>query len=91
MQLISEKYKSFIINRFAEVFGVIFFGLALFLFGLLISYSPLDPSFNNMTDQVPINIFGMTGASIADISIQIFGSASYLFLFNSISIFSYFG
>ena len=81
MQLISEKYKSFIINRFAEVFGVIFFGLALFLFGLLISYSPLDPSFNNMTDQVPINIFGMTGASIADISIQIFGSASYLFLF----------
>ena len=81
MQLISEKYKSFIINRLAEIFGVIFFGLAFFLFGLLISYSPLDPSLNNITDQVPINIFGITGASIADISIQIFGSASYLFLF----------
>ena len=81
MQFISDKYRSFILNRLAEVFGIIFFGLSVFLFGLLFSYSPLDPSFNNITDQEPLNIFGTTGASIADISIQIFGSASYLFLF----------
>ena len=81
MQLISDKYRSFILHRLAEVFGIIFFGLSIFLFGLLFSYSPLDPSFNNITDQEPLNIFGITGASIADISIQIFGSASYLFLF----------
>ncbi len=81
MQFISDKYRSFILHRLAEVFGIIFFGLSIFLFGLLISYSPLDPSFNNITDQEPLNIFGITGASIADISIQIFGSASYLFLF----------
>ena len=81
MQFISNKYRSFILHRLAEVFGIIFFGLSIFLFGLLFSYSPLDPSFNNITDQEPLNIFGITGASIADISIQIFGSASYLFLF----------
>ena len=80
MQLISNKYKSFILHRLAEVFGIIFVGLAVFLFGLLFSYSPLDPSLNNITNQEPFNIFGITGASIADISIQIFGSASYLFL-----------
>ena len=81
MQFISDKYRSFILHRLAEVFGIIFFGLSIFLFGLVFSYSPLDPSFNNITDQEPLNIFGITGASIADISIQIFGSASYLFLF----------
>ena len=81
MQFISDKYRSFILHRLAEVFGIIFFGLSIFLFGLLFSYSPLDPSFNNITDQEPLNIFGITCASIADISIQIFGSASYLFLF----------
>jgi S-DNA-T family DNA segregation ATPase FtsK/SpoIIIE len=80
MQLISDKYKSFILHRLAEAFGIIFVGLAVFLFGLLFSYSPLDPSLNNITNQAPYNIFGVMGASIADISIQIFGSASYLFL-----------
>ena len=81
MQLISEKYKSFILNRLAEIFGVFLFGLAIFLFGILFSYSPLDPSLNNITDQKPLNILGITGASIADIFIQVFGSVSYLFLF----------
>ncbi|MDC3144221.1 DNA translocase FtsK 4TM domain-containing protein [Pelagibacteraceae bacterium] len=81
MQFISDKYRSFILQRLAEVFGIILFGLSIFLFGILFSYSPLDPSFNNITDQEPLNIFGITGASIADLSIQIFGSASYLFLF----------
>ena len=81
MQFISDKYRSFILHRLAEVLGIIFFGLSIFLFGLLFSYSPLDPSFNNITNQEPSNIFGSTGASIADISIQIFGSASYLILF----------
>ncbi len=80
MQFISDKYRSFILHRLAEVLGIIFFGLSIFLFGLLFSYSPLDPSFNNITDQEPFNIFGIAGASIADMSIQIFGSASYLFL-----------
>ena len=80
MQLISDKYKNFIIKRLAEISGLVFFGLAILIFGALISYSPLDPSLNNITDQDTLNIFGNVGASIADLLIQIFGSLSYVLL-----------
>ena len=80
MQLISDKYKNFIIKRLAEISGLVFFGLAILIFGTLISYSPLDPSLNNITDQDTHNIFGNVGASIADLLIQIFGSLSYVLL-----------
>ena len=80
MQLISDKYKNFIIKRLAEISGLVFFGLAILIFGTLISYSPLDPSLNNITDQDTLNIFGNVGASIADLLIQIFGSLSYVLL-----------
>jgi S-DNA-T family DNA segregation ATPase FtsK/SpoIIIE len=80
MKLISEKYKNFLFNRIAETTGIIFFGLAILTFGLLLSYSPLDPSLNNITNQEAQNIFGKTGASIADLLIQIFGSISYVLL-----------
>ena len=80
MQLISDKYKNFIIKRLAEISGLISFGLAILIFGTLISYSPLDPSLNNITDYDAHNIFGNTGASIADLLIQIFGSLSYVLL-----------
>ena len=79
MQLISIKYKKFLINRLAEISGLIFIGLAIIIFGLLFSYSPLDPSLNNITDLEAQNIFGNIGASIADLLMQIFGSSSYLF------------
>ena len=71
MQLISEKYKNFLFNRIAETTGIIFFGLAILTFGLLFSYSPLDPSLNNITSQEAQNIFGNTGASVADLLVQI--------------------
>ena len=80
MQLISDKYKNFIIKRLAEISGLVFFGLAILIFGTLISYSPLDPSLNNITDQDTQNIFGNVGASVADLLIQIFGSLSYVLL-----------
>ena len=80
MQLISDKYKNFIIKRLAEISGLVFFGLAILIFGTLISYSPLDPSLNNITDQDTHNIFGNIGASVADLLIQIFGSLSYVLL-----------
>ena len=80
MKLISEKYKNFLFNRIAETTGIIFFGLAILTFGLLFSYSPLDPSLNNITSQEAQNIFGNTGASVADLLVQIFGSLSYVLL-----------
>ena len=64
MQLISDKYKNFIIRRLAEISGLVFFGLAILIFGTLISYSPLDPSLNNITDQDAHNIFGNPAPSL---------------------------
>ena len=80
MQLISKKHKNFIINRLAEMSGLFFFGLAIVTFGILFSYSSLDPSLNNITDQEARNLFGVTGAVIADLLIQIFGSSSYILI-----------
>jgi len=80
MQLISEKYKNFLINRLAEIIGLVFIGLAVSVFIVLFSYSPLDPSLNNITDQESQNILGNFGASVSDLLIQIFGSSSYLLL-----------
>ena len=80
MKLISEKYKNFLFNRIAETTGIIFFGLAILTFGLLFSYSPLDPSLNNITSKEAQNIFGNTGASVADLLVQMFGSLSYILL-----------
>ena len=80
MQLISKTYKSFISNRLAEISGLVFLGLAFLTFGILFSYSSLDPSFNNITDQEAQNILGFTGAKIADLLIQILGSSSYLLM-----------
>jgi len=80
MQLISKTYKSFISNRLAEISGLVFLGLAFLTFGVLFSYSSLDPSFNNITDQEARNILGFTGAKIADLLIQILGSSSYLLM-----------
>ena len=80
MQLISKKHKNFIINRLAEISGLFFFGLAIVTFGILFSYSSLDPSLNNITDQEARNLFGVTGAVIADLLIQIFGSSSYILI-----------
>ena len=80
MQLISKKHKNFIINRLAEMSGLFFFGLAIVTFGILFSYSSLDPSLNNITDQEARNLFGVTGAIIADLLIQIFGSSSYILI-----------
>ena len=80
MQLISNKYKTFIINRLAEISGLIFLSFSILLFFILFSYSPLDPSINNVTDQEAQNILGTMGSNIADFLMQIFGSTSYLLL-----------
>jgi S-DNA-T family DNA segregation ATPase FtsK/SpoIIIE len=80
MQLISKKYKIFIVNRLAEISSLVFFGLAVLTFIILLSYSSLDPSFNNITDQDAQNVLGITGATIADLLIQIFGSSSYMLI-----------
>ena len=80
MLLISDKYKNYLLNRLAEVLGLAFFVLTILLFSILFSYSPQDPSLNNITDQNTQNILGNYGALVADLLVQVFGSSSYLLL-----------
>jgi S-DNA-T family DNA segregation ATPase FtsK/SpoIIIE len=58
-------------------------GLAVIAFGLalaaaLLSYNPVDPSFNSATDAAATNISGRPGAYLADLLLQGFGLASAL-------------
>ena len=53
--------------------------LAVALAAMLLSYSPLDPSFNTVTGRTATNALGSVGSHIADLLLQIFGWAA-LFL-----------
>ncbi len=73
--------RKFLRDRLSELFGA---ALALISILLLISiayYQPSDPSLNSATDLAPVNILGRSGATIADILVQSFGYAGYIFIF----------
>ncbi len=53
-------------------------GLALGLVAALLSYSPRDPSFDNVTERVPANAVGRIGAHASDLLLQIAGWPSLL-------------
>ena len=80
MQFIPQSYKYFLINRLTEIIGICLIGFAIIGFAILLTYSPFDPSFNNETTQEVQNIFGISGAIIADLLMQVFGLSSYLLL-----------
>ncbi|MCX5806427.1 MAG: DNA translocase FtsK 4TM domain-containing protein [Proteobacteria bacterium] len=61
-----------------EILGIGLFGIFVFLFVSLISYYPLDPSFNTLAEGSAKNLCGKVGSYITDILIQLFGMVSYL-------------
>ena len=63
-------------NSLGILLGTVFMTLAIFIAGSLFSYSPEDPSLNNVTDTLPKNIFWEPGAYTADLLLQLFGFAS---------------
>lgn len=74
----SSNIKTFLLQRVDELLGIGFLGSAAFIFLSLYSYDPLDPSWNTLVDGPLQNYGGMTGAFLADLLRQGFGSASYL-------------
>ena len=70
-------------KRFNELIGFIGLSLAVFLALSLLSYSPLDPSFNvsaGPIGSVPVhNWIGPVGAHLADLVFQFSGYAAFLF------------
>jgi len=63
-----------------EILGVIFLAFAVLLALSLFSFNPNDPSFNNQSSdpQKATNLMGLLGARLADIFLQAFGLAAFL-------------
>jgi S-DNA-T family DNA segregation ATPase FtsK/SpoIIIE len=64
--------------RLNEAGAVVFLIAGLFLFFSLISYYPLDSSWNTAASSAkPVNLTGLVGASISDLLLQGFGLGAY--------------
>jgi S-DNA-T family DNA segregation ATPase FtsK/SpoIIIE len=67
-------------KRLNEVTGFVFLAAGLLLLLSLVSYHAQDPSWDTATAHIrPINLAGPFGAHIADLLLQAFGIASFLF------------
>jgi S-DNA-T family DNA segregation ATPase FtsK/SpoIIIE len=66
--------------RLNEAGAVVFLIAGLFLFFSLISYYPLDASWNTSTSGAkPVNLTGLVGAALSDLLLQGFGLGAYVF------------
>ena len=78
MRLLPESYQNFITNRLFELSGISLLFLNCFIFLSLLSFSPLDPSLNNLTSSEVSNLGGIIGANISDLLVQLFGYSSFI-------------
>ena len=78
MRLLPESYQRFIVNRLFEFTGILLLFLSCFIFLSLLSYSPLDPSINNLTNSEVSNLGGKIGANVSDLLVQLFGYSSFI-------------
>ena len=78
MRLLPESYQNFITNRLLELSGLSLLFLSCFIFLSLLSFSPLDPSLNNLTSSEVSNLGGIIGANISDLLVQLFGYSSFI-------------
>jgi len=67
--------QKFVLNRVAEIIGATLMIVATVIVAAVFSYSPGDPSLNIATDNQAQNIFGVTGAILADMILQTSGFA----------------
>ncbi len=68
-------------KRLNEATGVVLLSLGLFLWLSLLSYQTQDPSWNTATASTthPLNLTGYFGSYLADLMLQIFGLAAFVF------------
>ena len=78
MRLLPESYQNFITNRLLELSGISLLLLSCFIFLSLFSFSPIDPSINNLTGAEVSNLGGTIGANISDVLFQLFGYSSFI-------------
>ena len=77
MQLFPTSLKIFILNRLAEIGGLLSIFLSIFIIISIFTYSPIDPTLSHFTNASTANLGGQIGANLADILIQFFGICSY--------------
>ena len=77
MQLFPTPLKIFILNRLAEISGLLSIFLSIFIIVSIFTYSPIDPTLSHFTNASTANLGGQLGANLADILIQFFGLCSY--------------
>ena len=74
---------SFLLARIKEIIGVTILTYAIFQFIALLTYHPLDPSFNSSFDNKISNFMGKYGSYSANFLLEYFGYASYILIFSS--------
>src|SRR5215203_4184074 len=65
-------------SRSNEIIAVILLAAAVLVFLCLVSYNPMDPTFNTESSQKVQNWIGVTGANFAEFLISIVGLTAYL-------------
>lgn len=75
---LSDDLRGAVRRRVGEIFGIALLTLSLLMTLALATWSVQDPSFSHATDAAVRNWLGRTGASFADLAIQLFGLASIM-------------
>ncbi len=65
-------------SRSNEIIAVILLALAVLVFLCLVSYNPMDPTFNTVSSQKVQNLIGVVGANFAEFLVSIVGLTAYL-------------
>jgi len=65
-------------RRAWQFIGISFAVIAVALSAAILTYAPGDPSLNSATDNTPINLLGVYGATFADLALQLIGYAVLL-------------
>lgn len=65
-------------RRAWQFIGISFAVIAVALSAAILTYAPGDPSLNSATDNTPINLLGVYGATFADLALQLVGYAVLL-------------
>ena len=66
-------------SRLNEVIGFLLLSMGLVILLSLVSYHSQDPSWNTAAGSRPLNLAGYPGAWLADVLVQTFGAAAFLF------------
>ncbi|MEQ9350289.1 MAG: DNA translocase FtsK 4TM domain-containing protein, partial [Alphaproteobacteria bacterium] len=75
-QILPDGARAWLVSGLIRFSGAVLMALALAFTLALLSWNPLDPSFNRATAAAPANWLGLVGAYASDLALQSLGLAS---------------